>query len=336
MPASTQIELIDLRHFNARQLRPLLMEEATAWHQRLRWDYASSTELLLGYLDGQILPGYVALDRGVPVGFSFCVYENSKAVIGDIYVAASMPSRIAISQTLTRHLLEVLVASPDIDRIEAQLLLYDLGTISTVFAEFGFRTYPRLFLERDFAPPSPEVTRISMTNADFAGLELRPWSPEAYEPSAELIRRAYTGHLDSDINDQYQTRDGCLRFLHNIIRFPGCGVFDADSSWTLRDRSTGTLAAILLCSRVDADVAHITQLCLAPSLRARGAGRNLLNYAMNWLALRGYRAITLTVSQQNVPAVRLYRAAGFTTRLNFEALVFDKVSRLSLDEPAAR
>ena len=41
------------------------------------------------------------------------------------------------------------------------------------------------------------------------------------------------------INDQYRSLHGSLRFLHNIVRFPGCGVFEAESSWVLRDRRDG-------------------------------------------------------------------------------------------------
>ena len=64
MTVATQLEILDLRHFSARQLRPLLETESRLWEQRLRWNYKSSTELLLQYLDSRILPGFVALDRG--------------------------------------------------------------------------------------------------------------------------------------------------------------------------------------------------------------------------------------------------------------------------------
>ena len=59
--ASSQMEVLDLRHFNAAQLRPLLQEEGARWERRLRWDYSTSIELLLEYLDGRVLPGYVAM-----------------------------------------------------------------------------------------------------------------------------------------------------------------------------------------------------------------------------------------------------------------------------------
>ena len=101
MTVATQLEILDLRHFSARQLRGLLEAEAHAWEQRLHWNYKSSTELLLQYLDSRILPGFVALDRGRVCGFTFCVYEGHKAVIGDAYAADPDPTKAAyITQTL--------------------------------------------------------------------------------------------------------------------------------------------------------------------------------------------------------------------------------------------
>ena len=319
-PLPQQLEILDLRHFNARQLRPLLTEQSAVWHRRLRWEYRASTELLLGYLDAHILPGYVALEGGKAahgkiVGYAFCVYEGNKAVIGDIYAAASNPSPLAVTHTLTRHLLETLHASPDIRRIEAQLLLFDAGTLPPAFP--GFEVYPRLFLELDLS--------LSQPSPLFApDIEALRWSATHYNPAAELIHDAYAGHIDSDINDQYRTLAGSLRFLHNVIRFPGCGTFDPDASFTLRDRNTGALAAVILCSRVAPDTAHITQLCVAPSHRGRRLGQQLLHLCLRHLPTRNYRALTLTVTEANAPAVRLYTAAGFRTRHRFDALVYNK------------
>ena len=42
VPVASEIEVLDLRHFSARQLRPLLEREAGLWQDRLRWDYRLS------------------------------------------------------------------------------------------------------------------------------------------------------------------------------------------------------------------------------------------------------------------------------------------------------
>ncbi len=320
MTSPQQIEILDIRHFTARQLRPLLEEEAATWRRRLRWDYQASTELLLQYLDSHILPGFVALNRGRICGYTFCVYEGSKAVVGDIYASLENKVPLVVTHNLSRHLLEVLEASPDIDRIEAQLLLFDSGILPAAFS--GFMVFPRLFLELELKP-----SRGAGLPACEPRFEVCPWAQSSYQASAELIQSAYKGHVDSEINDQYRTLAGSLRFLHNIIRFPGCGTFDPQASWMLRERATNSLVGIILCSHVAPDVAHVTQLCVAPKIRGGGLGRTLLRHCVGRLPEQGYRALTLTVSEANDSAVRLYHDASFQTRHRFDALVLDKPLR---------
>src|SRR5580658_10852711 len=85
MASGLSLEILDLRHFAAPMLRPVLEAESVLWRQRLNWDYLASAKLLLQYLDSRSLPGYVAVDAGRVTGYIFCVYEDSKAVIGDVF-----------------------------------------------------------------------------------------------------------------------------------------------------------------------------------------------------------------------------------------------------------
>ena len=154
MTVATQLEILDLRHFSARQLRPLLETESRVWEQRLRWNYQSSTELLLQYLDSRILPGFVALDRGRICGFTFCVYEGQKAVVGDAFATANDHAQVLqiTQQASSISFNQVLHHSPGIRRVESQLLLYDAGSIDDTFLAAGFTMYPRLFMEYDLPP----------------------------------------------------------------------------------------------------------------------------------------------------------------------------------------
>lgn len=321
MTVATQLELLDLRHFSARQLRPLLESEARVWEDRLRWDYRSSTELLLQYLDSRILPGFVAVDRGRISGYTFCVYEGHKAVVGDAYSVAADPEQsLQITDTLLHRLIELLLHSPNIGRIESQLLLYNAGSLDHSFLDAGFQSHPRLFMELDL-----RASPVSTAPRD-PGVELIPWSSLYYQVAAELIHTAYTGHIDATINDQYCSLHGSLRFLHNIVRFPGCGVFEGEQSWLLRDCTTSAIVGMVLCSRVAPDVAHITQLCVAPSHRGRGLGQTLLAHAVRSLLKTRTTAITLTVTEANRPAVALYDNAGFRIRHHFDAMVLERDS----------
>jgi ribosomal protein S18 acetylase RimI-like enzyme len=326
MSVTSQLEILDLRHFSARQLRPMLEDEARVWKKRLRWNYESSSDLLLQYLDSRILPGFVALDRGRVCGFTFCVYEGPKVVIGDVYAVADDPEQsLQITERLLDHLLDLLEHSPDIERIESQMLLYDSGVIEKSFREAGFTLYPRLFMEYDGSSRlagHPNQEKIQRLVPEV--MELGGWTAACYQPAAELIHAAYAEHIDASINDQYRTLHGSLRFLHNIVRFPGCGVFEANSSLVLRERGADALAGILLCSRVAPEVAHITQICVAEEYRRQGLGRALMEYFIDHLAGAGFSAITLTVTESNVQAVRLYESLGFRVRHHFDAMVKDK------------
>jgi ribosomal protein S18 acetylase RimI-like enzyme len=322
LPVASQIELLDLRHFSARQLRPLLEREAGLWRVRLRWDYRSSTELLLQYLESRILHGYVALDRGRVCGYTFCVYEGYKAVVGDAFASGHTTLGDAdTTRLLLTHVLDMLRHSPAVDRVESQLLLFDAGEFADIFTGPEFKLYPRLFLECELEP-SP-VAPFDVP----PDLELTQWAPQDYQLAAELIYTCYVGHTDAQINDQYRSLHGSLRFLHNIVRFPGCGVFEQNFSWMLRDRKSRALVGMVLLSRVAEGVAHVTQLCIAPTYRGRGLGNLLLHQSAASLQAARFEAVTLTVTEGNGQAVRLYERFGFTLRHRFDAMVMDTRSK---------
>ncbi|HEY4354380.1 MAG TPA: GNAT family N-acetyltransferase [Acidobacteriaceae bacterium] len=320
MSSPPKFEVLDLRHFSASQLRTLLIDEATHWQRRLNWDYRDSTELLLEYLDSRVLPGFAAVERGRVLGYTFTVMESAKAVIGDLYALGETgrPGN-PVCETLLRHLIEMLQATPAIDRIEAQLMMFPAGALSSILHEHGFQTFPRTYMQWDFHNSRPqEPSRDSL----LPGSELLAWRPEFYDAAADLIHRAYAGHIDSDINDQYRSTAGSLRFLHNVVRFPGCGVFEADNSWVVRDEASGQLQALLLSSRLRHDVGHVTQVCVAPEYRGHGLGRTLLQQCATSWERRGGSALSLTVTESNATARRVYDALGFKGLQRFEAMVW--------------
>jgi ribosomal protein S18 acetylase RimI-like enzyme len=313
-------EVLDLRHFPAASLRELLEIECRIWNQRLRWDYRPAANLLAQYFDSRILPGFVTLEAGKATGYTFCVYEGSKAVIGDLFASGSDQPAIAQEAILLRHMLEMLQNSPDVDRIESQLLLHPHGALKDVFGEAGFISYPRLFLEQKLAN-RPIAEHL---HAVPGNMELRSWTSDDFAAAARLIPVAYSNHLDSQINDQYNSEAGARRFLHNIVRFPGCGVFDTDSSLVLAHRDSKELAGLLLCSRVREDVGHITQICIHPEYQRLGLGSLLLEHVSRSLEQAGLRLLTLTVTRDNHNAAELYLARGFQLRHTFDARVWTK------------
>ncbi len=331
--SSASYDIRDLRLSTGRELRALLAEEATQWRARLLWDYRNSIDLLLGYLDSRILPGFVAVHRpsGRICGYTFAVYETQKAVVGDLFAIGD--DRLYVEQTLLHHLLPMLQHTPGVDRVESQLLLAD-EALQPIFNDAGFHSDRRLFMQAALPDLRELIQPGSLVRSDDEplpalpdNLKLRRWTAPVYQPAADLIHRAYAHHGDTYINDQYRTVQGCLRFLHNIVRFPGCGVFSPDYSFVLIDERSNELQGLILTSRVEPDTAHIPQLCISPRRRARGFGRLLLRHAATELARAGLRTVTLTVTEANTPALSLYQRLGFTTRHPFHANIWQRESR---------
>jgi len=313
------LEILDLRHFSSVDLRPLLDDETQVWSRLLSWDYSGSAEMILRYVDAKILPGYAAVDRGRVFGYSFFVYEGSKGVIGDLYVinGSRLPNAREVELKLLTHVIETLQQSPGIHRVEAQLLAHEANAVSRPFLETGFQRHPRLFMTLTLGKSTAE--RIP-THPE---VEIRPWVEGDYQPSAAVITAAYRGHVDAQINDQYHTLSGSLRFLNNIVRFPGCGVFDAESSFVALDRKAKNLIGLILCSRVRHDVGHVTQVCVLPEFRSRGIGESLLAATEGSLRRRSFALLSLTVTEANARAVALYRRLHFESERIFDAFVWE-------------
>jgi ribosomal protein S18 acetylase RimI-like enzyme len=314
-----RVEILDLRHFSSADLRPVLEEEVRIWSRLLSWDYAGSADMILRYVDAKILPGYAAIERGRVFGYAFFVYEGSKGVIGDLFVANGnrLPTPQAVESRLITHVIETLQQSPGIHRIEAQLLAHDAGAVARPFVEQGFSRHARLFMVLPLAGEADLATPL------LADAEIRRWSEQDYQLAAAIITTAYRGHVDSNINDQYRSLSGSLRFLNNIVRFPGCGAFDAESSFVAIDQRSRSLIGLILCSRVRHDVGHVTQVCVLPDYRSRGIGEALLAATTHNLRRRGFSLLSLTVTEANQRAVELYLRLGFDTQRVFDAFVWE-------------
>jgi ribosomal protein S18 acetylase RimI-like enzyme len=316
------LEILDLRHFSSADLRPLLEDETQVWSRLLSWDYSGSAEMILRYVDSKILPGYAAIERGKIFGYSFFVYEGSKGVIGDLFVenGTRLPDSRQVELRLLTHVIETLQQSPGIHRVEAQLLAHDSGVVARPFLETGFQRHPRLFMVLGLGPAAVVQTNPPVSHPD---VEIRRWTEADYQPAAAVITAAYRGHVDAQINDQYHTLAGSLRFLNNIVRFPGCGLFDIESSYVALDRHAKAIIGLILCSRVRNDVGHVTQVCILPEFRSRGIGESLLAATVANLSKRNFSSLSLTVTEANARAVALYRRLNFDSKRLFDAFVWE-------------
>ena len=68
---------------------------------------------------------------------------------------------------------------------------------------------------------------------------------------------------------------------------------------------------------------HIPQICILPEFQRRCIGTALLHACFERLRSRGYRQVSLTVTDENSDAIRLYERLGFRTYRRFGAFVWD-------------
>lgn len=336
-PQVSAFEITDLRALSSRALARLFEEEERHWRQQLHWDYHPSVEMIRKHVEAHSLPGYAALWQGEVAGYCFFVYEDEKGLLGDLYVLEAYrherPQRdgAGIATLLLQHALERLEHAPPVRRIEAQLIPFGLEPLEPLFQARHFDSFPRLFMYKQLTPErQPRLrreraeSRLSSAEetATEPGVELCLWDDSYFEPMADLIVDSYSGHVDSRINDHYGSSAGALRFLKNIVVFPGCGVFQRDASLVaLRPGSPpgeGLVGAVLT-SQVARGVAHITQICVRRHRQGRGLGRRLLLAALERLIAKGYTGVSLTVTAENAPAVTLYRHLDFVVTKEFAA-----------------
>ena len=315
-PVPRPREVVDLRRLTARDLDPLLEEECASWLGELEWDFQKSADLVRRFVDLRALNGSALIEGDRLTGYMYWVLEEDKGLIGDLYVRRESRSEES-ENALIAAALEPMMLSPQIRRIESQLMIIPWDEDREVPQGNHVRTFARNFMRID-------LNRAALGRGHVRQpMYVEKWHDYYSDAAAQLIAAAYNGHIDSRINDQYRSPAGARRFLHNIVQFPGCGTFYRPASFAAFDALSGKMIGVSLASIVSAGVGHITQICVAPSARGTGTGHELLRQSLTTLREMGCNSASLTVTAANDDAVRLYERVGFQTIRQFSAYVWE-------------
>jgi ribosomal protein S18 acetylase RimI-like enzyme len=310
------MQILDLRQVHSKTLEPLFQEEARRWREELHWDYRPSIDLIRKFVDSRSLGGSLAVLENKPVGYGYFVLEDFKGLIGGLFVSSGV-DQAPVNQRLLAEMFQSLTSTPHLQRIEAQLMPF--GTqLDPAFLSKFFRLYTRQFMLLNLDEAKLTGNPIS------SGLRIEPWSDRQLDSAARLIQLSYAGHVDAEINDQYRTEGGGMRFLRNIVLLPGCGQFLPDASFLVRPVNGDAPIGMVLTSTVDSGVGHTTQVCVKPGHQGHGVGRQLMEHSIQALARRGYKLLSLTVTAANKGAVQLYENLGFRTIKSFAAGVWEQ------------
>jgi ribosomal protein S18 acetylase RimI-like enzyme len=309
-------EVVELSHLDVSEFDALFGEEIAIWDNKFHWDFRPSADLLRRFLLVRSLIGYaLRIGRSV-VGYTYCVCEGRKGLIGDLYLREEFAGTEK-EGLLLASAVQGLMRTSGVKRIESQLMLLRHRTGQLPFGRFLTR-HDRLFM----IVAAPAIAGLK-TLTTGAGTTFQPWIERYQEETAHLVAAAYRGHVDSEINDQYRTIPGARHFLTNIIRYPGCGVFSPEASVVAHDTHTGRIAGACLASRVSPNSGHITQLCVLPAIRGTHLGYELLRRGLFKLVSMGCTTVSLTVTASNQNAIDLYESVGFKSTAVFPALIWE-------------
>ena len=232
-----------------------------------------------------ILPGFVATEDGRPAGYVFCVYEQHKAVIGDVFATANARERA--------------------NRIEATAAGAHAGAAAEHAGHRADRDPAPAASQRDSFVRSSRSNGFDVLSARLYGaataprttcgvapvpasLHLRPLAGGDFAAAGRLIALAYQGHLDSVINDQYRTHRrlaalsaqyGALsRAAANSIRQP---------RWSWRTATARSWPGSSYARASMSIPVTSPSFALSPALRHAGLGRLLLTQCMQALSAQG-------------------------------------------------
>ena len=179
-----------------------------------------------------------------------------------------------------------------------------------IFKAGGFQRMAELdYLER----PVPRFG--SITTPDLPpDTTIEPWDESDREMLEQLLERTYEHTLDCPgLSELRQTSDILDGHIASGTRIP---------DWWLILRLHGRPAGTLLLNRgSDGDTIELVYLGLGAEARGRGFARLLLTHGLSLLDNDRSRSIVLAVDRANMPAIRLYRRAGFRFSVRRIALV---------------
>jgi ribosomal protein S18 acetylase RimI-like enzyme len=339
------LEIIDIRRFNGRDFLPILRQEGKVWESELHWDYSTSEVTIVNVLEERRLSGFALADGGHIRGYCFFFYEGEKGLIGNLFLEPSCP-QVEFAERLLEHSLETLLATPGICRVETQLPHFTFEALEPSFRAHGFAGFRRRFMivslrerssadlpaqaGRETAPPArsrgrgTEKSALEKVPHERGDFLIEPWERHHDRQAAQLIYITYRHHIDATINDQYASEAGAARLIENIVHHRGCGEVLPGASLMAVHQPTRKLAGLLALTAVRPHTAHIPQVAVGPEFQGLGLGSDLMAAGFAECSRQGFEEVSLTVTDSNSGAVRLYERLGFQTFRTFGAFVWNR------------
>jgi len=311
------MQVIPLASVTADAIKDALGEEVQNWRQHLHWDYEPAARIIRRHVTNRTLPGFcLELDSTV-VGYCYFVVNPPVGYLGNIYVRTAF-ARSECYRLLVRQALDSLRSNPDVSRIESQVFGFNADLVD-VFTSEGMEALLRHFMTRPLDEPVP----VDPVPADSKRFKIVAWDRRYFLPAADVIHRSYRASPDHRMCYDYQSREGCVRFLRNLVDNPGCGIFDPSTTRVALD-GDGRACGVIITSIIGPRTGMIPQISIRPSHQGQGIGTALLRSYFEAARKSGLDSTTLSVSDANQGAFRLYARLGFRRTFDFHAFVWNR------------
>jgi ribosomal protein S18 acetylase RimI-like enzyme len=316
-----EVRVIPLAYADPGELERLFDEQCEDWLELLGWDYTGPSRLIRDVVRDRDLSGFVALSGNTTIGFAFYVIEASRCSIGDIYVSKHW-RHLGVDKHLAEALLAKIDSLPRLKRVENQSV--SIGTYEAYanFEAYGFKRYDRNYLMVQAGDWQGETPTTQVQHP--SNIALRSWDDEDFAQAAKVIHSSYIGKLDSLINSQYCSEEGCADLLGILTEHIWCGNFLPHVSRLAVDRTSGRVAGVLIASRISPGVGHISQISVKPALQGQGIGRRMIRSALDDFFALDFKKVSLAVTKANSNALHLYQSCGFRTVHSFPVFHLEK------------
>lgn len=296
-------------------LAPIYESERQRWLRQLQWDPAQAWLEVEQARTTWGLPGLLAIDGAGQVrGTLFYLREDDRIDIGGL---------TSDQEEATGALIGGVLAAAEAAQVRVvRAMLFDgAAALRSGLTQHGFAIESHSYLSRALGG-SPVVGKaaVGTTRQDpvVTGVARRAsgWNAGDVGETAALLRRAYdraAGALFAPGNEPAEWE----RYVRNLVEFAACGTLHREATCVVREGTE--IRAVSLVTGIAPQVGHIVQLAVDPPMRGCGLGAALVEETCHRLAARGYRALTLLVSANNLAAWALYNDAGFHHDADFLA-----------------
>lgn len=318
---TSEIQIIPLVDVNVSQLEPLFDEQCEEWLEILGWNYSGASELIRQVVRDKDLNGYVAMSGGEAIGFIYYVVENTRCSIGEIFITKDWRGRGA-DKRLAEAAIERVGKITRVRRLESQSLSVENQAAHEYFENYGFTRFDRNYMTVQLSGWQAQANSSRLNT--LPQVFIRAWEDNDFTESVKVIQSSYQDTIDSRINNQYCTEEGCADLLAVITEHIWCGDFLANVSRVAIDQTSGKFLGILAASRISQGRGHISQISVHQAYQGKGLGRQMIVSALTEFTKLNFDTVSLAVTHANTNALRLYQSCGFRTILTFPVFYLDR------------